>query len=100
MSLYIFYCDICNFKKITDGSDLADFLEYVRSPIQKTLPKLDKDNKKRISATTYDLPKRFKCPKCGRLIRPKKLKVSNENDNDPGSEERNEGHEVSPDASV
>jgi hypothetical protein len=70
--MYRLYCEICNYNKITDGSDVK-LVEYKRSSVMSEIPKLDSITKKITQKTSIKLPKRFKCPRCGRLITPKKL---------------------------
>jgi hypothetical protein len=53
---YRLFCEICNWKKITDGTDLGDLKDIVLSP---NAPKSKK--------------KGFKCPKCGRIVFPVKV---------------------------
>ncbi len=57
VSLYLLYCQHCAFKKITDGSDLADFKEV----------KTCKD---------CGGARQFKCPGCGYLLRATKAATS------------------------
>jgi len=72
--VYRFYCDYCNWKKITDGTDVKDTMnEYLTSPIPGGAPKLDEKTKKVITSKSIPQPRRFKCPQCGRLVFPKKI---------------------------
>lgn len=83
VKLYQLYCEICNWKRITDGSDHG-LREAKSSPIQRGVPKLgeEKDttlergfkSREIIEPKMKKLPKRFKCPKCGRIVRMKKIK--------------------------
>jgi predicted RNA-binding Zn-ribbon protein involved in translation (DUF1610 family) len=70
---YRLYCEICGYSLITDGSNVS-LVEYKRSKIQKEIPKLDPAADKTIPATWLTLPKKYKCPKCGRLISARKFK--------------------------
>jgi ribosomal protein S27AE len=69
---YRLYCDNCHYNRWTDGTDIKDLVPYKRSPIQSGIPKLDPVTKKVVEKKPITLPKQFKCPKCGYLIRPKK----------------------------
>ena len=72
IKMYRLHCEICNYNKITDGSDVK-LIEYKRSPVMSEIPKLDPVTKKVIQKAPINLPKRFKCPKCGRLISARKI---------------------------
>lgn len=77
---YRLYCEICNYSTITDGIDIK-LVEYKRSSVQKSLSE---------PGEFLTLPKKFKCPKCGRLLTSKQIKVEsdkkvNEQDNNKGS---------------
>lgn len=65
------YCDYCNFNKIYEKVEDVNLLEHKRLPITKTLPTIEKG--KKVPSKQKILPKQFKCPNCGRLIRPFKL---------------------------
>lgn len=70
---YRLYCEICGYSLITDGSNV-NLVEYKRSKIQKEIPKLDPTTDKTVPGTWLTLPKKYKCPKCGRLISARKFK--------------------------
>jgi len=74
IKLYQLYCDACHWKRITDGSNIKDLVEVKRSPILGGVPKLDPVTQKLIVPKAHKLPKRFKCPTCGRLVTPRKIK--------------------------
>ena len=79
--LYRLYCELCNYNRITDGTDIGDLVEYKRSKIQANIPKIDPlDDNKVKEKEHIKLPKQFKCPKCGRLIKPKKLDLKEEDE--------------------
>ncbi len=63
---YRLYCEICGNCIISDGTNV-NLVEYKRAQIQKEIPKLNKEGKT-VPSTWITLPKKFKCPKCGRLI--------------------------------
>lgn len=94
IKFYRLHCEICGYNKITDGSDIK-LTEYKRSKIMADIPKLDPSTKKVTQKDYIALPKKFKCPKCGRLIGARKIeeapnenKAKNDNDQNfyPGSE--------------
>jgi hypothetical protein len=65
--VYQFYCEICNWKRITDGSDLDDLYEVKKSPVPGGVPELD-ENKKIVEKKSKKQPKKFRCPQCGRSV--------------------------------
>lgn len=67
---YRLVCEICGFSLVTDGSNV-NLVEYKRSKVQKEIPKLDPTTNKLVASTWITLPKKYKCPKCGRLISPR-----------------------------
>lgn len=67
---YRLCCEICGYNNVTDGSN-TNLVEYKRSKIQKEIPKLD-PNGKTSKPSWITLPKKYKCPKCGRLISPRR----------------------------
>jgi len=94
---YLLYCEICNYKKITDGSD-DSLVEIKTSPLMTSPPTLDPETKKAIPAKFKPQKKRFKCPQCGRVIFPRKLQIEDEEksqeNNDSGHQTGDEGPEV------
>lgn len=78
---YQIHCEICGYKKKTDGTDVK-LVEYKRSKIQTNIPKME--DGKFVVGKDMALPKTFKCPSCGRLVRPKKIGNPYEN-NDKGN---------------
>ena len=85
---YQLYCEICGYKRITDGSDIADLHEIKTSPVPRGVPFLNKEGSKQttpqlhgpgIESTEIVVPqsqkqvKKFKCPKCGRVITARKI---------------------------
>lgn len=88
MPFYRLYCEICNYNKITENGVDLDLPEFARSEIQRDIPKLDEKFKKIEMKPPRKQARMFKCPKCGRLIKPKKLpEEANKNENiNPGSE--------------
>ena len=82
INTYMFYCEICNWKKISDGSEIQDLVEIKTSSILSSLPKYDHINKKTIPPKFKKQSKRFKCPSCGRAVIPKKISTSEEAPNE------------------
>jgi predicted RNA-binding Zn-ribbon protein involved in translation (DUF1610 family) len=70
---YLLYCEICGFKRLTDGTDAKDLVEVKTSPMITNIPTLDTLTFKTIPAKFKKQKKRFKCPKCGRVVFPRKL---------------------------
>jgi predicted RNA-binding Zn-ribbon protein involved in translation (DUF1610 family) len=83
--LYRLYCDYCHYNRWSNGSDIQDLVQYKRSPVDTTIPKYDPKAKKIITKSPVPRAKQFKCPKCGRLITPKKYNQNEEN-KDTGSQ--------------
>lgn len=73
--LYRLYCDFCGYNRWTDGTDIKDLVPYKRSPVPTGIPKYDPISKKTTTKAPINLPKQFKCPKCGRLITPRRQSV-------------------------
>ena len=65
--VYRLYCEICNWKRVSDGSDLDDLYEIKKAPVPGGIPKLD-ENKKIVEKKSKSQPKKFRCPQCGRSI--------------------------------
>lgn len=73
-TFYRLYCDYCGYNKVTEGGqDCKGLVEYKRSPIQRGIPQYDPAKKQMVAKDPIHLPKQFKCPGCGRLIRARKL---------------------------
>lgn len=91
MSSYLLYCDFCGYKRISDGTKEQDLFEIKTSPLFMAPPTYDSITKKTIEAKFKKRPKRFKCPKCGRVIFPKKIKEDENKNNPPGYQTGDEG---------
>jgi len=74
IKIYRIYCEICGYNRVTDGSQIEDhkLKEVPRVKIQRNIPVLDEQNKT-IPSEFCHLPKIYKCPKCGRGMRIKKI---------------------------
>jgi len=77
---YQFYCDFCGYKRMTDGSDIQDLVPVKQSPIPAGVPYLDPVTKKTVTPKSYNRPKKFKCPQCGRVISARKINMEQTND--------------------
>lgn len=73
---YQLFCTFCNFKKISDGTDLDGFREIPRAGIQKGVvaqsKKFNEPSEDYLKKTINQI-KQFKCPECGFAIRAKKI---------------------------
>jgi DNA-directed RNA polymerase subunit M/transcription elongation factor TFIIS len=92
---YVFYCEHCNYKKYTDGTDLSDVKLIKSSPVQTKIPYYDPVQKKTIIPEAREQPKKMKCPKCGHLITVKKNNVPTE-PQPVVKEDQSDGSEASP----
>lgn len=72
VKFYMLYCEICGWKKHTDGSDVGDIYQVKRSPIPGGVPYLDEQNKT-VTPKSHKQPKIFRCQKCGRPCKARKL---------------------------
>lgn len=73
MSLYQFFCDQCCWKRITENPEQQDLVIVLTSPVPKGIPHLDPVDKKIITQKPKILSKRYKCPRCGYIIKAKKI---------------------------
>lgn len=69
---YILHCDFCGYKRFTDGTDVADLVSYKESNIPGGVPYIDPVSKKIVNPKSFARSKKFKCPKCGRIISARK----------------------------
>jgi hypothetical protein len=74
--LYRLYCEYCNWKMTTDGTDAAAkaLVEIKVSAVPGGSPKIDPETKKLTTPKAKQPKKRFKCPQCGRGVTPKLVK--------------------------
>ncbi len=75
---YSFYCNFCGYKRTTNGNDIQDLVPVKQSPIPGGVPYLDPVTKKTVIPKSFAKPKKFKCPKCGRVITPRKVNTTND----------------------
>lgn len=71
--LYQFYCEICNWKKITDGIGTQELIELKTSPIPGGIPILDPFTGNVTTSKSIKQKRKFKCPQCGRIVTAKLL---------------------------
>lgn len=72
VKLYRLLCQHCNWRRITDGSDVSDLVEIKQSKIQQTLPKLDSAGKF-VESKFVGRSRKFRCPKCGHVVIPHRI---------------------------
>jgi len=89
---YLIYCEICNYKQYTDGSE--KFNELKQAAIPKEIPYIDPITKKITRPVSQEQPKKIKCPGCGRAITPKKVKNNDEKNRANGSQTSIEGQQI------
>ena len=70
---YLFYCEICNWKLVSDNPCPKNLQEFKTASIPTNIPKLDPQTQKIVTSPDKKRLRRFKCPKCGRVFRPKKI---------------------------
>jgi len=73
LKLYIIYCEPCGFKKLTDGSDVSGLVPYKQSRIPGGSPYRDLATGKIVTPESRPNSKKFKCPKCGRVVTVRKV---------------------------
>jgi len=73
VKLYQLYCEICNYKRITDGSDVEDLNEIKTSSVPAGVPYIDFETNNVIVPKSKKQMRKFKCPNCGRLVMPRKI---------------------------
>lgn len=73
LKLYSIYCEPCGFKKLTDGSDVAGLVPYKQSRIPGGMPYRDQATGQIVTPPSRPNSKKFKCPKCGRVVTVRKV---------------------------
>lgn len=71
---YQLFCDHCGYKRFSDGTDIQDLHEIKTSSIPRGIPYLDLLTKKSVTPPSLKQVKKFKCPKCGYVIKPHVIK--------------------------
>ena len=77
---YQFFCDNCNYKRLTNGSDIQDLIPVKTSPVPGSIPYIDPLTKKTIYPPAKSQKKKFKCPKCGKIIIAKEIIFTEKDD--------------------
>lgn len=73
------FCDSCNFKKTFNSESDIPYYPYTSSKIQNKIPT---QNPEILKIKPYlEQPKKYRCPKCGRAITPKKVVGKDEQKN-------------------
>jgi len=72
--LYMLYCDWCHWKRLVkDEKETSDLYEMKISEVQKSIPKLNKENGKTIDGVFSKQKRKFRCPQCGRYCFPRAI---------------------------
>ena len=71
---YQFFCEHCTYKRFSDGTDIGDLVEVKSSKVFLKSPYIDPNTKKMVIPDYAVMDKKFKCPKCGMIIKAKKIK--------------------------
>lgn len=110
---YQLYCEPCGYKRITDGTDVHDLREVIMAAIPRGAPVFDPLAKQKnvpslgqpgltvggtVIPEAMKQQKRFKCPKCGRVIMARQIQktehIPDETDNDDGRKTGSQGHSL------
>ena len=97
MPKYQFFCTTCSYKRFSDGTDVKDLVMLKSSPIPAGSPYIDPLTKKIVTPKPISPLKKFKCPKCGNIIKPKileEIKNADVKNNVNGSETSTEGPQI------
>lgn len=73
LKLYSIYCEPCGFKKLTDGSDVSGLIPYKQSMIPGGSPYRDAATGEIKTPPAKPNSKKFKCPRCGRVVTVRKV---------------------------
>jgi predicted RNA-binding Zn-ribbon protein involved in translation (DUF1610 family) len=73
LKLYSIYCEPCGFKRLTDGSDVSGLIPYKQSPIPGGSPYRDPLTGEIRTPPAKNNSKKFKCPRCGRVVTVRKV---------------------------
>jgi hypothetical protein len=68
-----FICEYCNFCKVVTDLDNCDLREHKLTPVPGGNPTFDSKTKEFTTKKAVERGRKFKCPKCGRLIGVKKI---------------------------
>jgi len=70
---YRLYCEICNWKLIVDSTQSVDLYEMKSPPIPGGIPKYNETEKEIVVPKEKEMPRKFRCPQCGRVVIPRKV---------------------------
>ena len=73
--VYKLHCEVCNFTKVVKGEETG-LHEIKTSPIPINVKKWDDIKNEFVNVDVKKQPKKLRCPKCGRLVIPKKVEDS------------------------
>jgi len=79
---YQFFCEHCCYKRFSDGTDIQDLVEVKTSKLFAKSPYIDPVTGKVIVPEFLSTKKKFKCPKCGMIIKARAIKSIEEGKND------------------
>jgi len=71
---YQFFCENCSFKRFSNGRDFDDLVEVKSSKLFVKSPYIDPETKKVVVPDFIITKKKFKCPKCGMIIKARAIK--------------------------
>ena len=94
---YQLYCDICGYKRFSDGTDIQDLTSLKTSDIPRGSPYIDTVTKKTVVPQAMKQPKKLKCPECGYVIKPRVIQFSeppNETNNANGNQTSSPGSKI------
>jgi hypothetical protein len=74
---YKFFCENCQFTKYASGNEIIGLEEVIYSEVPGGIPKINLETKKVEKGKSIERKKRFKCPKCGFLIKATKIMGEN-----------------------
>jgi DNA-directed RNA polymerase subunit RPC12/RpoP len=73
---YQILCEHCGYKRFTDGTDVKDLVEVKTSAIPRGVPYIDPVTKKLTTPPPMKQVKKFKCPKCGYVVKPRQIQFT------------------------
>jgi hypothetical protein len=75
---YDFYCQVCGYHRTSDGSDVQDLVPVKQALLPGGVPFLDPVTRQTVVPKSFKRPKKFKCPRCGRVITARKVQPAAE----------------------
>jgi DNA-directed RNA polymerase subunit RPC12/RpoP len=76
-TIYQLFCDNCSWKQINETIDFP-LPELKTVNIQKNIPYIDPATNKVVDSKNMKRKKSYKCPRCGRILYPRKIKNAQE----------------------